>query len=404
MRNEVVITGVGLRTPMGNTLQDVRAVFASGTPVVASHAAPDGHLRAVARLTEDYTSAFSRLDRSLIDPVAQLSILAAESAVADAGLDLSTADRERIGVFVGTGQNTAHTFMEGSISLQEKNTLKTFTIARGLANGVANHVSIRLGLQGEAQAIALACASSNTAIGNAVRLIRSGELDGALAGGSDATYSEFIYRGWEAMRMLAPVHPDGAERSCRPFAKDRNGIVLGEGAVIFMLESERQAKARGARILARIAGYGATSDGTHLLQPDAQGQARAMTNGLRDAGLQAQDIQYLNAHGAASTLGDATEVQAIRLAFGSHAHGLPISSTKALHGHMLGATGAAELLALIVALNDGLIAPTANLYEPDPELDLDFVPLHARHGPPLQAAMSSNFAFGGSNACLVLTR
>lgn len=404
MRNEVVITGVGMRTPMGHSLQDARAVFASGQPVIQAYTAPEGHLRAVARLTDDFSSSFSRLDRSLIDPVAQLSILAAESAIHDAHIDLASADTHRIGVFVGSGQSAAHTFMEGSLSLQEKNTLKTFTIARGLANGVANHISIRLGLKGEAQAIALACASSNTAIGNAVRLIRTGELDAALAGGSDATYSEHIYRAWEAMRMLAPVHADGAERSCRPFAKDRSGLVLGEGAVIFMLESEKHAKARGARILARIAGYGASSDGTHLLQPDAKGQARAMTNGLRDAGLVPQDIQYLNAHGAGSTLGDAVEVHAIRLAFGSHAPSLAISSTKALHGHMLGATGAAELLALIVALNDGLIAPTANLYDPDPEFDLDFVPLHARQGAPLNAAMSSNFAFGGSNACLVLTR
>ena len=404
MRREVVITGVGLRTPMGHTLADVERTFRTATPALSVVQAPGGHARVVGRLSEDFSASFSRLDRSLIDPVAQLSILAAESAVEDSGLDLSGADRDRIGVFIGTGQSTAHTVMEGATVLMARDTVKTFTLARALGNGVANQVSIRLGLRGEAQALVLACASSNVAIGNALRLIRSGELDAALAGGADATYTEHAYRGWEAMRTLAPVHATDPLSSCRPFARDRSGLVLSEGAVIFMLETEAHARARGARILARLAGYGASSDATHLLQPDAGGQALALTRGLRDADLAPSDIQYLNAHGAATALGDKVEVQAIELAFGAHASRLAVSSTKSLHGHMLGAAGAVELLAPILALQQGLIAPTAHLHEPDPELRLDFVPLTARLGPPLQAAASSNFAFGGSNACLVLTR
>ena len=404
MRREVVITGVGLRTPMGTTLDNVAHTFRSATPALSLVHAPDGRPRVVGRLADDYSAGFTRLERSLIDPVAQLAVRAAEAAVADAGLDLSSADKDRVGVFVGTGQGTAHTVMDGSIQLLGRDSVKTFTIARALVNGVANHVSIRLGLRGEAQAIVLACASSNAALGNALRLIRHGELDAALAGGAEATYAEHPYRGWEAMHALAPVHPDDPLSSCRPFSQDRAGLVLSEGAVIYLLEAEEHARARGARILGRLAGYGASSDATHLLQPDAAGQALALTRGVQDAGLAVSDIQYLNAHGAASQLGDKVEAQAIHLAFGAHARRLPVSATKSLHGHMLGATGAVELLAALLAVQQGLIAPTAHLHAPDPELDLDFVPLQARQGPPLNAALSSNFAFGGSNACLVVTR
>lgn len=404
MPEAVVITGIGLRTPMGNSLAEVREVFAAGRSVVQGFEGPQGQKRVGARLTEDFSESFSRMDRMLMDPVAQLAALAADSALADSGMALDQVDRNRIGVVMGTGQSTLHTQTEQSEQLLTKNQVKSTSILRGLGNGVSNHISLRHHLGGESQTIILACAASNSAIGAAFRLVRDGTLDAVVTGGSETTFCEGGMRAWEAMRVLAPPDPERPETTCRPFSKDRGGIVLGEGAVVYVLESERQAKARGARIYARILGYGASCDGTHITQPDPGGQARAIAAALRDAGVGASDVTYLNAHGTGTGNGDPSEVQSIHLGFGDHAKRLAISSTKSMHGHALGATGALELLAPILALKEGLIAPTANLYNPDPEFDLDFVPIHARQGVDVQVAMSSSFAFGGSNACLVLGR
>lgn len=404
MQDDVVITGIGLRTPLGNTPDAVRAVFASGQSAVRRVEGPGGRVRVAALLEPGYGDAFTRVERTLLDPIAQLSVLSADDAIRDSGMVLDQLDRNRLGVFVGIGQGTAHTATEGCASLFHKDTVKPYTILRGLPNGVTNQISIRHGLRGEAQTLAGACAASNTAIGSAYRLIRAGVLDAALAGGSEATYCESVFRAWESMRVLATPDPDRPWTTYRPFSKDRGGIVLGEGAVLYMLESERHARARGARIYARMVGYGASSDATHIAQPNEMGQVAAMKACLRDAGLAPEDIGYVNAHGTGTLLGDLVEVQAIRNTFGAHADSLPVSSTKALHGHMLGATGAIELLASIFALNDGMIAPSANLFEPDPELGLDFVPNEARLGVDIKATMSNSFAFGGSNACILLTR
>jgi len=404
MQDDVVITGIGLRTPLGNTLDEVRSVFASGRSAVRLIEGPGGRVRVAALLPEGYGDVFSRGERTLLDPIAQLSVLCSDDAIRDSGMALDQVDRGRFGAFVGIGQGTGHTAREGHASLFEKDTIKPYTILRGLPNGVTNQVSIRHGLRGEAQTSASACAASNIALGNAYRLIRAGVLDAAIAGGSEATYCESLVRAWESMRVLAPANLERPETSYRPFAKDRNGVVLGEGAVLYVLESERHAKARGARIYARMVGYGASSDATHIAQPDAEGQAMAMRACLRDAGMVPADVGYLNAHGTGTARGDQTEVEAIRATFGAHASSLPVSSTKALHGHMLGATGAIELLASIFALNDNMIAPSANIFETDPDLDLDFVPNNARLGVDVRATMSNSFAFGGSNACILLTR
>lgn len=401
---EVVITGIGMRTPMGNTLDAVRSVYASGKPVVKAYTAPQGHTRVMAMLDEDYSKAFARIDQMMIDEVAQLALLAADDAIADSGLALADADRDRIGVLMGTGQGTLHSAVESITSLVNKGSCKTFTILRGLNNGTCNHISMRHGLRGECQTVTMACSSSNAAIGNAMRLIQAGVLDAALAGGAEAVNEEFIIRGWEALRILAKPDPERPETSSRPFSRNRTGLVLGEGSVIYMLEEASQARARGARIYARLAGYGTSSDAANITHPDPTGQALALRACLKAAGFAPEDIGYINAHGTATPTGDPAEVQSIKAVFGAHAQGLPVSSTKSLHGHLLGAAGAIELLAPIVALNDGLLAPTANLDEPDPECDLDFVPNEARQVTPPRAALSSNFAFGGSNAVIALTR
>jgi 3-oxoacyl-(acyl-carrier-protein) synthase len=206
------------------------------------------------------------------------------------------------------------------------------------------------------------------------------------------------------MRILARVDPAQPAASCRPFSKGRSGIVLGEGAVLFILEAEEQARARGARILATIAGYGASADAAHITLPSQEGQSAAMRNALQDAGLQASDIHYINAHGTATEQGDTIETRSVREVFGTHADAIPMSSTKSFHGHLLGGSAAIELLAVIVALNDGVLAPTLNFEAPDPTCDLDYVPNAARVGVTVRAAMNNNFAFGGSNASMILTR
>lgn len=401
---DVVITGIGLRTPMGHTLDAVRSVYLSGRPVIRGFEAPDGHLRAGARMADDFSAGFSRLEQVQLDPLAMMTQLASDDVIADSGLVLADCDRDRIGVFIGTGHGASQGMYDCFTSLALKDHCKPFSILRSMFNGAANHVSIRHGLSGVCETVVMACASSNAAMGNALRAIRRGELDVAIAGGAEATFNEGVVRAWEAMRVLAKVDPERPEACSRPFAKDRTGLVLGEGAVLYLFESEAHARARGARIYARVAGYGASSDAAHISAPDALGQAKALRACLADAGLHRSDVGYINAHGTATPAGDPVEVASIRQVFGAHAEQVTVSSTKSLHGHLIGAAGAIELLAAIVALQDGILAPTANLHEPDPACDLDFVPLVARQGVEVRAALSTSFAFGGSNACIALTR
>lgn len=401
---DVVITGIGLRTPLGHTLDAVKAVYASGKPVIRLVTGPAGQLRAYAKIEDDLSAGFSRAEQVTLDPLAQLAIPTSIDAVADSGLVVADADQDRIGVFLGSGQGASATLVDAFTSLALKDSLKAFTVLRGLNNGAANTIAIRNGFRGQCETMMLACSSSNAAIGAAYRAIRHGYLDAALAGGAEATFNEGSSRAWEAMKVLAKFDPEHPETCSRPFSKDRTGLVLGDGSVIYMLEAEEHAKARGARIYCRLAGYGASNDAVHIAQPEVSGQVLALRACLRDAGLQPSDIGYINAHGTATPTGDPVEVQALRQAFGSWAGQIPVSSTKSLHGHLLGAAGAIELLAAITAVTDGLLAPTANLEVPDPECDLDFVPIHARHGVDVRAAMSSNFAFGGSNACLIVSR
>jgi 3-oxoacyl-(acyl-carrier-protein) synthase len=400
---KVVITGIGLRTPIGNTFADAQSVFRSGKPVIRSVIGPKGQVRAGAFVDADISGGFSRAEMALLDPVAQMALVAADDCVADSGADFNSFDRDRVGVFVGTGQGTVHTSSQEFGNLALKDSVKAFSVLRGLGNGAGNFMAIRHKLRGPCETTMLACSSANTALGHALRAIQYGHVDAALAGGVEATFCEGSWRIWEAMRVLAKVDADSPETSCRPFSADRTGLVLGEGAVIYMLEAEEHARARGAKIYAVLAGFGASCDGSHISQPDASGQVLALNACLKDAQLTPPEVGYVNAHGTATPTGDPVEAQALRVAFGSHANALMVSSTKSLHGHLLGAAGAIELLAAISAVRDGLIAPTANLHTLDPACDLDFVPLHSRQAD-VQVAVSSNFAFGGSNACIAVTR
>jgi nodulation protein E len=263
-----------------------------------------------------------------------------------------------------------------------------------MANAGASHISIEFGIKGPAYTISTACSSAGHAIGQAFQMVRNGDTDLALTGGSEAPFSVGILKAWEAMRVVSP-------ETCRPFSKDRRGMILGEGAAMFVLEPLEAAHARGAHIYAELVGFGMSSDACHITQPSKEGAARAMRAALRSAGLAPEQIGYINAHGTATPANDPTETAAIHSVFGAHAERLAISSTKSMHGHALGAAAALECLATAIALGSGVLPPTANYSEPDPECDLDVIPNVARQQQ-VEYAMSNSFAFGGLNAVLVL--
>jgi 3-oxoacyl-[acyl-carrier-protein] synthase II len=282
--------------------------------------------------------------------------------------------------------------------------LKPSTIVSVMTNAATGQIGIEFGVHGPSCTYSSACSSSAVAIGEAYRAIRFGLVGRAIAGGSEALLTEGVIKAWESLGTLARLDAHAPETSIRPFAADRSGFLLAEGAAALVLEEESAARARGATILAEIVGYGNSTDARHITQPDADGQARAMRQALAEAGLAAAQIDHINAHGTGTKVGDVSETRAIRQVFGDHAKRIPISATKALHGHLMGATGALELIATILALRARVAPPTAHLVLPDPECDLDYVADGARAMPAAQAAMSNSFGFGGNNAVLVVRR
>jgi len=278
---------------------------------------------------------------------------------------------------------------------------KPLTIVCSMSNAPAAHIAIRFGIQGPNMTYSAACASSAIAIGEAFHAIREGRVSCAIAGGAEACVTTGVVRAWQSMRVLANVDPTAPSESCRPFSRDRSGIVLGEGAAVLVLELMDLALARGVPILCELLGFGMTSDASHVCIPSLEGQATAMCAALNDAGLNPAEIDYLNANGIATRAGDLTETRAIRQAFGDYANALPVSSTKAVHGHLLGASGALELAACIAAIREKFIPPTMHLREADPDCDLDCVPNAVREVE-VRRAMSNSFGFGGSNAVLIV--
>jgi nodulation protein E len=274
--------------------------------------------------------------------------------------------------------------------VQGRGRVHPLTIPKTMANAGASHISMDLGLAGPVYTVSTACSSANHAIGQAFRLVRDGEAELAVTGGAEAFFTIGMLKAWEAMRVVAPD-------TCRPFSKDRRGMILGEGGAMMILEPLEAACARGARIYAEVCGMGMTSDAHHLTQPTIDGPARAMRGALREAGMAPEEVGYINAHGTGTAGNDPVETKAIREVFGAHANKLAVSSTKSMHGHALGAAGALEAIATILALHHGILPPTANFTEADPECDLDYIPNHAR-SLRVGAALSNSFAFGGLNA------
>ena len=404
----VAITGLGVASPVGmQSSAFFEALLAARSGLRASEVnfptGPEPVL--MGHIDFHPEEHFTKAKLLTMDRVSQFALVAARQAMAQAGLtsELTGLQPERFGVSVGTGSGGTTSLEAAYYALLEQKVarLRPMTVVLAMNNAIAAHLSMAFGLKGPSSTVSNACASSAAAIGDAFRQIRHGYADAMLVGGADALLTKGTIKAWQAMHTLAKQHPDGAEASCRPFSKDRSGLVLSEGSAMLVLEDWDTAKGRGATILAELAGYASTTDAHHLTQPEAQGQAAAMSLALSDAGLLTSDIGYLNAHGTATDIGDVVETNAVKQVFQHLASSLPISSTKAVHGHAMGAAGAMEFVASVMALRSHQLPPTAFLQTPDERCDLDYIPLQARDVKNLRAVMSNSFAFGGSNAVLI---
>lgn len=396
----VVITGQGTINPLGATVEATLSAMREGHCAIGPLDI-DNVERLSIRIgaqVRDYRAEdhFTRQQIALCDRFTQFALIAAQQAVAGSGLVFDGALATRAGAVIGTAGGGLQTQDENYRAVYEdgKNRVHPFVVPRLMNNAASAQVSMAHNLQGPAWSVATACASSNHAMGQAFHLIRSGGADVMLTGGAESMLCFGGIKAWEGLRVMSP---DG----CRPFSADRNGMVQGEGAAVFVFEEFEHARARGAEILCEVRGFAMTSDAADIVMPARAGAARAMRGALDDAGLAAEAIGYVNAHGTGTAANDRTECAAVAEVFGAHAEALMISSTKSMHGHLIGGTGAVELLACIMALRDGVIAPTVGHAAPDPDCPLDVVPNVARAAK-VDAVMSNAFAFGGMNAVLVL--
>ena len=330
-----------------------------------------------------------------LDPFSQFAVIAAREAVQSSGIDLTPSLRETTAIVTGSGMGGQSTLGDGLAKLYLKDKMRfdvPLIIPRAMSNAGASHISMEFGISGPAYTVSTACCSANHAIGQAFRMVRDGDVELAITGGSDAPFGFGLLKAFEAMRVVSPD-------TCRPFSIDRHGFILGEGGAMLILEPLDAATARGATIYAEIVGFGMSSDAQHITHLSSEGPVRAMRAALRDASLRPEQIGYINAHGSGTPINDAVETRAIREVFGAHTEHVPVSSTKSLHGHSLGATGAMEAVCTILGLKNGILPPTANFIGPDPECDLDVVANEARPAQ-VEFALSNSFAFGGLNAAI----
>jgi nodulation protein E len=398
----VAITGAGAISALGGTMEAFAESLRAGRSGIGPILSTDcSQLRFQnGAEVKDYSHAPYFEDRraDFMDRFAQFAVIAAREAVADANIEWTPELREYAAIVTGScvgGQGTEDIGFQ-EVYKKGNNRVHPLTIPKTMANAGASHISMEFGITGPSFTISTACSSAAHAIGQAFAMVRSGMTDLAITGGSEAPFSFGILKAWEAMRVVSP-------ETCRPFSKDRRGMVLGEGGAMFVIEPLEAAQARGAHIHAEIAGFGMSADACHITQPSSEGAARAMRAALRDAAICPEAIGYINAHGTATPANDATETAAIRSVFGPWADRIPVSSTKSMHGHALGAAAALECAATVIALRDGVLPPTANFTARDPECDLDVVPNTSRSAS-VEWAISNSFAFGGLNAVLVLRR
>ena len=406
----VAVTGLGTVSPCGPDVPSTWSALLGGRSGVGPITAFDASgwpVRIAAEVRGfDPVARFGRHEARRMDRFAALARAAADEAVAHAGLDLPGPCPDRVGVYLGTGIGGIGGIVEGARSFfaEGPRGLSPFFLPRVLANMAAAQVAIRWGARGPSLCVDTACAAGAHAIGEAWRAIRAGEADVVLAGGSEAAVTPLAVAGFLVMKALSRRNDDPT-RASRPFDADRDGFVIGEGAAVLVLEGWDHAVRRGAHIHAELAGYALTCDAWHLTapDPDGDGAARCMALALRSAGLAPEEVDCVNAHGTSTPANDVLETRAIRRVFGSHADRLAVSGTKSVTGHLLGAAGALEAAATVLALRDGVVPPTSTLERPDPDCDLDYVPGVARPMS-LRAAISNSFGFGGTNACLALRR
>ena len=409
VRRRVAITGMGVVTPLGTGLEKTwKAVCAGESGITRiTKFDPTAYPAQIAGEVKDFDPAayIEKKEIKKMDPFIHYAVGASQMAVDDAGLKITPEDADRVGVYIGSGIGGIGSIEHYHKVLTEKgpDRISPFFIPMTIINLASGQVAIRIGAKGPNSCAVTACATGNHCIGDAFRLIQYGEADVMLAGGAESAITPLTVAGFANAKALSRRNDDPA-RASRPFDRDRDGFVLGEGAGVLVLEELERAQRRGARIYAEIVGYAMTSDAYHITSPpdDGEGAVRCMNLALKDAALAKQDVGYINAH-ATSTFADQVETQAIKQVFGEHAHRIPVSSTKSMTGHLLGAAGGIEAAFSVLAIHRGMLPPTINLDHPDPSCDLDYVPHRARKAS-IGVALSNSFGFGGVNACVVFKR
>jgi 3-oxoacyl-[acyl-carrier-protein] synthase II len=409
-KRRVVITGMGVVTALGETLESFWAGLLAGKSGVRTLTRFDParfDVKFGGECTDfDGGNYVDRRELKRLDRFAQFAMAAGKMAVTDSGIDYSKYDPFRCGVLVGSGIGGLQELEDQHARMLAKgpDRISVFTIPKLMVNAASGNISILYGIKGPNSAVATACASAANAIGDAWRIIQRSEADVMITGGSEAALTQLGLASFAAMKALSMRNGDPA-RASRPFDKDRDGFVLGEGAGLMVIEELEHAKARGARIYAELIGYGMSGDGSHITAPDpaGTGAGQALRKALCNNGTRPEQIDYINAHGTSTPLGDLAETNAIKSVFSDHARKLAISSTKSMVGHLLGASGGVEMIATVLTMRNGLIPPTVNLDTPDPDCDLDYVPNVARQQK-VDIAMSNSFGFGGHNASLVVAK
>lgn len=409
-KRRVVVTGIGLVSPLGNDVQSSWSAALAGQSGIVPISAFDANLYSTrfggTIKNLDPSSWISAKELKKMDPFIHYGLVAAMQAWQDSGLTVTEANAPRMGVSMGSGIGGIGTIEQQHDVLLASGPrrISPFFVPSSIINMISGHLSIMLGLQGPNMAVVTACATGTHAIGDAMRMIQYGDADVMLAGGAEYATTQLGLAGFSAARALSQRN-DNPQAASRPWDKDRDGFVLSDGAACLVLEAYEHAKARGAQIYAELAGFGMSSDAHHMTMPlsDGSGAARCMQNAMRDAGVNPEQVDYINAHGTSTPLGDVAETMAIKRAFGEHAYQLMVSSTKSMTGHALGAAGAIESIFCLLALRDQQVPPTINLQSPSEGCDLDYVPLEARESH-LDVVMNNSFGFGGTNATLVFRR
>ncbi|HEV8015892.1 MAG TPA: beta-ketoacyl-[acyl-carrier-protein] synthase family protein [Stellaceae bacterium] len=400
--NRVVITGLGVCTPLGKNTAEFSATLRAGKSAIGpiSIIETEGLITKIGAQVLDFdpTTYFDDNKLPLYDRCTQLALVAAREAIAQSGLDFRAGLGARTVTIIGSGVGGQSTLDENyqRLYLHGRTRCHPLTIPKLMINAPCCHITMEHGITGPSFVVASACSSANHAIGVAFQMVRAGMVDAAVTGGTEAVFTFGTIRGWEALRVMAPD-------TCRPFSAGRKGMVLGEGAAVMVLETYENAKQRGAEIIAEIIGFGSTSDASDIVMPALDGASGAIAACLKDAQIAPEQVDYVNAHGTGTAANDITETKALHKVFGDHAKKLAVSSTKSMHGHTLGAAGAIELAATVAAMQGGFIPPTANFTGVDPQCDLDYVPNEARSGR-IDVAISNSFAFGGHNAVVAVRR